>query len=94
MDTVPLARFLCPDLKKVKLNLVAKHLGISLDNHHRAVDDAKCTAEILLKFFTMLKEDHSINTLKQLNDLFVSNFDIKKQTYISCYNSCKDSGWS
>ncbi|WP_455793819.1 PolC-type DNA polymerase III [Clostridium butyricum] len=79
MDTVPLARFLCPDLKKVKLNLVAKHLGISLDNHHRAVDDAKCTAEILLKFFTMLKEDHSINTLKQLNDLFVSNFDIKKQ---------------
>ncbi|MDU7964634.1 MAG: exonuclease domain-containing protein, partial [Clostridium perfringens] len=37
MDTVPLARYLYPDLKKVKLNLVAKHLGISLENHHRAV---------------------------------------------------------
>ncbi len=47
MDTVPLARYLYPDLKKVKLNLVAKHLGISLENHHRAVDDAKATAEIL-----------------------------------------------
>ena len=48
MDTVPLARYLYPDLKKVKLNLVAKHLGISLENHHRAVDDAKATAEILI----------------------------------------------
>ncbi|MDO5518265.1 MAG: PolC-type DNA polymerase III, partial [Clostridium sp.] len=79
MDTVPLARFLYPELKKVKLNLVAKHLGISLENHHRAVDDAKCTAEILLKFFEKLHEDYNINTLKELNDIFVSNFDIKKQ---------------
>ena len=51
MDTVPLAKFLFPELKKVKLNVVAKHLGISLENHHRAVDDAKATAEILLKCF-------------------------------------------
>ena len=79
MDTVPLARFLYPELKKVKLNLVAKHLGISLENHHRAVDDANCTAEILLKFFEKLREDYNINTLKELNDIFVSNFDIKKQ---------------
>ena len=48
MDTVPLARFLYPELKRVKLNLVAKHLGVSLDNHHRAVDDAKATAEIFI----------------------------------------------
>ncbi|MDZ5034413.1 exonuclease domain-containing protein, partial [Clostridium perfringens] len=39
VDTVPLARFLYPELKRVKLNLVAKHLGVSLENHHRAVDD-------------------------------------------------------
>ena len=57
MDTVPLARFLYPELKKVKLNIVAKHLGISLENHHRAVDDAKATAEILLKCFEKLRED-------------------------------------
>lgn len=80
VDTVPLARFLYPELKKVKLNIVAKHLGISLENHHRAVDDAKATAEILLKMFERLKEHHNINTLKELNDLFGANFDVKKQT--------------
>ncbi len=56
MDTVTLSRFLFPELKRYKLNVIAKHLGISLENHHRAVDDAKATADILLKSFEMLKE--------------------------------------
>ena len=79
MDTVPLARFLYPELKKVKLNIVAKHLGISLENHHRAVDDAKATAEILLKCFEKLREEYEVEDLKSLNELFLSKFDIKKQ---------------
>jgi len=79
MDTVPLARFLYPELKKVKLNIVAKHLGISLENHHRAVDDAKATGEILLKCFEKLKEEYEVEDLKSLNELFLSKFDIKKQ---------------
>ena len=56
MDTVGLARVLLPALKKHKLNLVAKALNIPLENHHRAVDDAECTAKIFLKFIAMLKE--------------------------------------
>ena len=56
MDTVALARVLMPALKKHKLNLVAKALNIPLENHHRAVDDAECTAKIFLKFVEMLKE--------------------------------------
>lgn len=79
MDTVPLVRFLYPELKKVKLNIVAKHLGISLENHHRAVDDAGATAQILLKCFEKIKEDYGIEDLKTLNELFISKFDIKKQ---------------
>ena len=79
MDTVPLARFLYPELKKVKLNIVAKHLGISLENHHRAVDDAKATADILLVCFKKLKEDLNINNLKDLNENYLSNVDIKRQ---------------
>ncbi|MBP1888511.1 DNA polymerase-3 subunit alpha (Gram-positive type) [Clostridium moniliforme] len=79
LDTVPLARFLYPELKKVKLNIVAKHLGISLENHHRAVDDAKATCDILLKCFEKLKEEKEIYDLKSLNDEFLSNFDIKRQ---------------
>ena len=76
MDTVPLARY--PDLKKVKLNLVAKHLGISLENHHRAVDDAKATAEILKFSFKKMKEEMDIHDVKTLNEKYLSNIDVKK----------------
>lgn len=66
IDTVALSRLLLPQLSKVKLNLVAKALGISLENHHRAVDDANATAEIFVKFIAMLK-DKEITMLRQLN---------------------------
>lgn len=67
LDTVSLARMLLPKLSKFKLNLVAKELGISLENHHRAVDDAGATAEIFEKFVEMLKE-RGITTLKGINE--------------------------
>ena len=41
-------------------------LGIALENHHRAVDDAGATAEIFVKFVEMLK-DRNITTLKEMN---------------------------
>ena len=66
VDTVALARVLLPTLSKYKLNIVAKALGISLENHHRAVDDAGATAEIFVKFVEMLKE-RNITTLKGIN---------------------------
>ena len=66
VDTVALARVLLPTLSKYKLNLVAKALGISLENHHRAVDDAGATAEIFVKFVEMLKDQHIMN-LKEMN---------------------------
>ena len=56
VDTVALARVLLPNLNRFKLDTVAKALGVSLENHHRAVDDAGCTAEIFVKFIEMLRE--------------------------------------
>ena len=66
VDTVAMARVLLPTLSRYKLNVVAKALDISLENHHRAVDDAGATAEIFLKFVQMLK-DQNITTLKGIN---------------------------
>lgn len=43
VDTVGMARFLLPALNRFKLDTVAKAVGVSLDHHHRAVDDAECT---------------------------------------------------
>lgn len=78
IDTVALARVLMPQLNRFKLDTVAKALKISLENHHRAVDDAACTAEIFVKFITMLKE-RGIDSLEQVNELGESSVEnIKK----------------
>lgn len=77
LDTIPLAKFLFPELKRYKLNVVAKHLGISLENHHRAVDDAIATANILLQCFSLLKE-RNILDIETLNKEFLSKQDYKK----------------
>ena len=78
VDTVGLARALLPTLSRYKLNVVAKALGISLENHHRAVDDAAATAEIFVKFIEMLKE-RGITTLKEMNEFGSTNPDAVKK---------------
>ncbi|WP_250227237.1 PolC-type DNA polymerase III [Anaeropeptidivorans aminofermentans] len=67
LDTVELSRALFPELNNHKLNIVAENLGISLKNHHRAVDDARATAEIFLKCIELLKAENVFN-LKELNE--------------------------
>ena len=67
IDTLKLARILLPNLKRHKLNLITNHLGISLENHHRAVDDAKATALVFIKFMEMLI-DKDINNFEMVND--------------------------
>ena len=69
IDTVEFARLLLPNLSRFKLDTVAKNLGISLENHHRAVDDAEATAYIWLKFVDLLKERYSTDKLKELEGL-------------------------
>lgn len=66
IDTVSMARALLPELKKYKLDVVAKALGVVLENHHRAVDDANATAEIFLRLIKRL-DDKDMHTLADLN---------------------------
>ncbi len=68
VDTVGIARTLLTGQAKYTLDAVAKTLGVSLENHHRAVDDAECTAEIFVKFITMLKKE-TVETLAALNEM-------------------------
>ncbi len=68
VDTVGIARLLLPNQAKHTLDAVAKTLGISLENHHRAVDDAGATAEIFVKFIPMLEKE-GVKTLKDVNRL-------------------------
>ena len=78
VDTVALARMLLPHISKYKLDNVAKALNVSLENHHRAVDDAGCTAEIFVKFIEMLKV-RDIFTLDGINEMGTTSVErIKK----------------
>jgi len=90
VDTVGMARILLPGLSKYKLNIVAKELGISLENHHRAVDDAGATAEIYVKFLAMLKEQ-GITTLAGIQENARLSADvIKKMPSYHCILICQN----
>ncbi len=66
VDTMVISRVLLPNQNKHTLDALCKVFHISLENHHRAVDDAEATAHIFLKFMEMLKEE-KVRTLKELN---------------------------
>ena len=77
-DTVALARILLPQLNRFKLDTVAKAVGVSLDHHHRAVDDAACTAEIFVKFIEMLHE-RGMETLDDVNQMGATSPELVKK---------------
>ena len=66
VDTVAMSRYLIIGLGRYKLDNVAKALGIVLEHHHRAVDDAECTALIFLKLCKMLA-GKGITNLDEVN---------------------------
>jgi len=72
LDTLMLAKCLYPDLANYRLNTLTKHLNVVLENHHRAVDDAKATADIFVKMLEELKalEKEDITLLNE-------NFDMR-----------------
>ena len=78
LDTVAIARVLLPNLNRYKLDTVAKALNISLENHHRAVDDAGATAEIFASFVKMLRE-RGVEDLENLNQLSQMSEDTIKK---------------
>ena len=78
VDTLGIARAILPGHAKYTLDAVAKIVGVSLENHHRAVDDAECTAGIFRKFLPMLKE-RDADTFEKINALSDSNPDIIKR---------------
>ena len=66
LDTLGLARVLLPGQAKHTLDAVCKTLKISLENHHRAVDDAGATAEMFIQFRKML-EEKEISSMEEIN---------------------------
>ena len=55
VDTLAMSRAQLVGLGKFTLDNAAKALNVSLNHHHRAIDDAECTALVFLKLVEMSK---------------------------------------
>ncbi|MBQ7707116.1 MAG: PolC-type DNA polymerase III [Lachnospiraceae bacterium] len=82
VDTMTLAHVLIPELGKYTLDRLCKQFGVSLENHHRACDDAYATAEIYVKMLDMVHKKGA-ETISELNMIGSASADkIKKaKTY-------------
>ncbi len=67
IDTVKMSRSMLPHLKKHKLDVVAKELGLGDFNHHRADDDAKMLARIYVILVNRLIEEYKIKDISEIN---------------------------
>ncbi|MCC5909839.1 MAG: PolC-type DNA polymerase III [Clostridiaceae bacterium] len=77
VDTLKLSRVLLSHLKRHKLNTIAKELKVSLENHHRAVDDAKATTDIFIKLIEKMKEKE-VFSLQDINTNLGKKVDVTK----------------
>lgn len=68
IDTVEWARVAFPTFKNHKLNTIAEKCGIPLTNHHRALDDTKALAHILLHLLQTLPQTQAM-TVADINTL-------------------------
>jgi len=75
LDTLSLSRALVKDIKNYKLNTLSAYFAVELENHHRALDDAQATAEILSNLLKILKEDDN-DSLMDINN-YISKIDWK-----------------
>ncbi len=81
IDTLELSKALIKGIKNYKLNTLTKKFNIVLENHHRAVDDAKATAMLLMELYKML-DKQEITSFNDLNEQLMKNIDMtKKPTY-------------
>ncbi|NBO69695.1 DEDD exnuclease domain-containing protein [bacterium] len=64
--TCKLSRRILPKALKKNVGAVASHFGIHIKDRHRALGDAKATAQFLLHFLEMLESEYDIETIDEL----------------------------
>ncbi|MDK8501738.1 PolC-type DNA polymerase III [Aerococcus sp. UMB1112A] len=67
IDTLELSRFLHPNMKSHRLNTLAKHYNVSLEQHHRAIYDSETTGALAWIFVKEAAKNHDIHSHKDLN---------------------------
>ena len=80
IDTLELCKHLLPDLKKYKLDTIAKSFNINMGSHHRAFDDARTCGQIFFKLRDLLIK-MQVKSIGQINSQFVRADYTKANTY-------------
>ena len=78
LDTVPLCRYVFPDMRSVKLDLVAKRIHLPAFNHHRAVNDAQTLGKIFLHLLDFLRDKDKMSSLSDIR-LQINKVDYKSK---------------
>ena len=74
LDTVGLSRYVNPELKKHKLDIIAEHYQLHEFHHHRASDDAEMLAQIFFIMMDRLKSE-GIHTFERMIDAMSESSD-------------------
>jgi len=64
--TYKLAKNLLPAEQKKNVGALAQYFDIKIKNRHRAFDDAKATALILIEFLEMLEKKHDLSEIEEV----------------------------
>ncbi len=81
LDTVSLSRFVNPELKKHKLDVIAEHYGLGDFHHHRANDDARMLAMIFMEMLSRMTAE-GIDNFDRMNEAMSENCDpLKLRSY-------------
>ncbi|HEY7358091.1 MAG TPA: exonuclease domain-containing protein [Ktedonobacterales bacterium] len=68
LDTIRLARRLMPGIRQLKLDTLARQVGVMVRDRHRALGDARITQEVF-QHLLALAADQGIETLAQLREI-------------------------
>lgn len=73
IDTLPLARFLYPNLRGYRLNTLSKKFKVPLEHHHLASYDSEATGHLLHRFLKDAAKEYATHSVADLNKHMTDN---------------------
>lgn len=85
LDTLELARLLHPSMKNHRLNTLADKYKVSLENHHRAIDDSIALGGVMFGLLQDAAQMRNITMLDRLNDYVGSDLSNARPFHCCIY---------
>ena len=87
IDTVSLAKHICPDLPNHKLDTLAARFGIPIPvQRHRALPDVELTVRVFLSLISETKAERGLTTIAELRRVAGVNRPAQKEVQTSLFD--------